>query len=772
MAFRFWRRPKVYGCRVTLEQLEDRIVLDAAAGASQQIDDHHHDTAHQAAADLQHAASQTTLAVATAPPGSVTPPGQVESQPSPQTESLGTVVPHNDLNVVMVSNDLLDIKGISDASTQGSKVIVYDAQNDNLTSLTALLDQLVQSTGQKIDNLAVVGHAEAGLLTIGSDEITFFNVSQFSPMFSAIAGDLSADAQIQFFGCSLAQDAFGQALVDRIAAFTGADVFASTNTTGGQWHDWTLEYSSDTSVTMEVVLDTATMASSDTEALPTSPGYATGWWLPKDVNESGDAINIADLPYTTNVDGTIFFVATDGDKGSHHKELWKTDGTEVGTVMVEDINLVGDGYGGTDGSNPTGLVGFNGNLYFVANDGVNGAELWRSDGTELGTYMVADLNPTAGAGSNPTGLTVMGSHLYFAADDGSGSYGMELYRTDGTTVELVKDVNPGAVSSGPHGLTAVGSWLYFAAGDASRGIELWRTDGTSANTVMIGTASFPDINPAGNAFDSTWVPQLEYVADTDTLFFAAYDSVHGNELWKISNAGTTSGLAELVVDIVPGTGDGVPVVVQGSGDGKAMESMGGVLYFTGYDATNGWELWKSDGTAPGTALVMDINPSGDSGADHFVSTGTRIFFAANDGTHGTEPWVTDGTLPGTFMVADTQVGAVGGFYRGFGVVGSLVIFSADDGTTGVEPWRSDGTLSGTFMRGDVEPRGRRQLSCRRRVGFSHRDALRCSNINRRTRTPGMEERGPSEHTHPAAISPVRGQPRQSGQRFARKRRFH
>ena len=149
MKLRFWERPKFYGCRITLEQLEERIVLDAAGGASQQTEDQQQDTTHQTVADAQQTAAQTTTAQAPAPVGSVTPPGQAASQSPQQTDNLAKVIPHNDLNVVLVSNDIQEIKGISDAAIHGAKVIVYDAQDDNLTSLSAMLDQLVQSSDRK-----------------------------------------------------------------------------------------------------------------------------------------------------------------------------------------------------------------------------------------------------------------------------------------------------------------------------------------------------------------------------------------------------------------------------------------------------------------------------------------------------------------------------------------------------------------------------------------------------------------------------------------------
>ena len=84
--------------------------------------------------------------------------------------------------------------------------------------------------------------------------------------------------------------------------------------------------------------------------------------LVSDIYLSGDSAPSA----LTNVNGIVFFAATDGSNG---RELWKSDGTGLGTVLVKNINLLGD-------SSPQNLVNVNGTLYFTADDGVNGRELW------------------------------------------------------------------------------------------------------------------------------------------------------------------------------------------------------------------------------------------------------------------------------------------------------------------------------------------------------------------------------------------------------------
>jgi ELWxxDGT repeat protein len=474
-------------------------------------------------------------------------------------------------------------------------------------------------------------------------------------------------------------------------------------------------------------------------------GTMAGTTLVKDISPGSDS-SYPSIGYSPGLGqfavlgGKLYFGANDGTNGI---QLWRTDGTAAGTSIVDNIN--------GQGAAVTSVAAVNGRILFQANDGIHGAELWTSLGKASATSLVKDINLTD-AGSNPTEFTGSGDVTYFQADGelwktggtvggtsllktnisnpysltdfngklifnaNDGVDGAEMWQSDGTSLgtALIKDIKPGPGGSGAKGFTNFDGKLIFSANDGVNGVELWISDGTA-----LGTTLLDDINPAqGYYYYGNYVPgpqgsyPAEFTAVGGTLFFVADDATHGRELWETD--GTASGTA-LVADINPGTTtDYYGDVNPNNSLPRNLTAFNGLLFFSANDGSHGRELWESDGTATGTHIVADINPGrGGSNPGGFTVVGNKLFFMASDGAHGTELWESDGTTAGTVMVKDINPGAAGSnsTYDATMIdLNGTLLFTADDGTHGMELWRSNGTAAGTVMVKDVNPGSAGSLS--------------------------------------------------------------
>ena len=438
-----------------------------------------------------------------------------------------------------------------------------------------------------------------------------------------------------------------------------------------------------------------------------------------------------------------FFAADDCATGS---ELWSSDGTAAGTGLVADIDP------GTNASYPHMLAALGNTLLFSAYDATHKWALWASDGTAQSTRFVADIrtefrNPS---GPDVTPLTVMGNRLFFAADD--GTHGSELWVSDGTTegTHLVADILPGSLGSGPRNGATANGLVYFYADDGTHGREPWVSDGSPEGTRLVAdiragaASSEPVTKPLGAASLIS--------AIGSALLMSADDGVHGTELW--GSDGTAQG-THLLANIASDTG---------SGGFYPRTELGGHLVFIARDAGGTHRLWRSDGTAEGTAIVQPAQPGvlfqpgimarrggelllsnnadkglwrsdGTSQGTALVkqfaleptnlanASGTVYLTASTTGNYGVpnELWRSDGTSAGTFLirsfpVVGTPNGQTLGAPPQIGPIdpptfppahltplGSSILFSAYDPATGSELWRSDGTPAGTVLVKDLAP---------------------------------------------------------------------
>ena len=359
----------------------------------------------------------------------------------------------------------------------------------------------------------------------------------------------------------------------------------------------------------------------------------------KDINPYGNSFPVNLTP----VGDLLFFAA---DDGVHGVELWKSDGTARGTKMVKNIGPY------KASSSPENLVNVNGTLFFTADDGKHGRELWKSNGTKAGTVLVRDLHPGPNGqfGGNSTILhgppIVVGNRLFFIAD--TGDFGSTLYVSDGTAggTYVVSDATfypPDEAFEG-----AAGGKFYFVTLDADGGAwdiaHLWVSDGTSAGTHAQAGAPIAE--------NMSILP----VNGTKLYFYT-------DRLWRTD--GTAAGTKRLTS---PGAMNSAPT------ESALMNSR---LYF------NGGALWKTDGSPVGTKLIS----SGE--VKLLTVAGNRIFFIRDSLL-----WKTDGTAAGT-----KEVGVLGAQPpRALAAVGNYVCFAeADWGNAIWTLWKSDGTVAGTYQ---------------------------------------------------------------------------
>ena len=327
----------------------------------------------------------------------------------------------------------------------------------------------------------------------------------------------------------------------------------------------------------------------------------------------------------------LFFNGYDNEHGN---ELWVTDGTEAGTHMVIDLVT------GNNGSYPYSLVDANGTLFFLDSDF---GYLWKTDGTLEGTLPVSIIQPDSY-------LVAAGDKVYFTYyDNYDENYGNELWVSNGSYAgtKRVKDIWPGYDSGlnyiDKSNTAAIGDIFYFIANDGSNGRELWRTDGSETGTRMV-------INLQGTSNGLSSGNQF-YTAN-NLLYFMARNANGEDELWK------TDGTAEGTLTLTSFSESNGWINYQ---NGYALYN--GELYFSATSATDGQELWKTNGTISGTVLVKNINPYGDSSPFGFSVVNGMLLFFANDGEHGQELWKSDGTDAGTVMVKDVAEGKDNGADR-------------------------------------------------------------------------------------------------------------
>ena len=394
----------------------------------------------------------------------------------------------------------------------------------------------------------------------------------------------------------------------------------------------------------------------------------------------------------------LYFIANDG---FGTLMLWRSAGTAESTeVFFQPAPGAVVPWGGT-------LTRVGERIIFPMTSGA-GEDFWETDGTAAGTRQVARFR-----GAGPLSPTSIGRLYLFSLSE--AEHGVELWALDGTAVRLVRDIarDPGSGRPGNkvfapfderrgRDIAALGGRIVFSAKTAPQGpARLWASDGTAVSTAEMG-------------LDVPWPRGFVQVGDR-LWFYGSTASISepssGRDLW--STDGTAAGTRSVAegVDVLSLIG-GRPGLILFGGEGLPIFP----------ETWTGVELWASDGTAEGTRLVKDIwtgmvntpwfEPEvASSYPAHFAPLGNSVLFVAGDGPTGREPWITDGTAAGTRLLLDINPTPtdeleprVGGSLPGpFVRFGDRAFFAADDGMRGRELWATDGKAAGTALVRDLLP---------------------------------------------------------------------
>ncbi len=373
--------------------------------------------------------------------------------------------------------------------------------------------------------------------------------------------------------------------------------------------------------------------------------------LVKEINDSGTSSSSPNNLFVFN--GKIYFGADDSNGTNTPggadlgRELWETDGTEVGTTFLKDLRT------GSDSSSPGNFFEFGGSIYFSANSGA-GNVLFSSDGTELNTVATGGdfvFNPLEFGGLIYYVNTVDNNALYtfdgttqakvpnVGTEDveflgaqfitinnkiiGYGRtttddpiIGIELYEYDlgSDTYTLIKDITGDDANSGISNFTAIGSEVFF---EATGG--LWKTDGTAVGTVAVTAAA----SASGVANLFAWNGELYFEGDAGT----------GDQLWKFDPVGNTlTNLSALAGDADHNPSD---YVIYDS-----------YLYYSGADAADtDKHLFRTDG------ITIEQLDSTIKDIDEIVVLNDVLYFEGDNGATGNELYSFD---PATLSTNDSR----------------------------------------------------------------------------------------------------------------------
>lgn len=330
-----------------------------------------------------------------------------------------------------------------------------------------------------------------------------------------------------------------------------------------------------------------------------------------------------------------------------------------------------------------------GEMFFVADDGVHGTELWATDGTPAGTAMVVDLSPGA-ASTIHWDAAVAGSRGVLMVQRASV---YELWATDGTAVGTTMLLSANTIGAN----VLQRPFEAIAPGVCTFGVDglMWRTDGTAVGTFSLGVPF-----TFGSVVGELAGQKVLHLANGDVVLTDGYTlSTIANltgriwqgpdQRWYNSVFRGSIMAPQSVITWLDGPGSPNFTVYGYAPTIQLID--GGMLIIENQDDLKFWH-----GTGWPTTMV------GLQAIEGFWQAGTEWMFVATDAAHGRELWLTDGTIAGT-RVVDLELGPADSDPVPVAVLPAGIVVWASVGATGSEPWVvNPATLAATSL-GDLEP---------------------------------------------------------------------
>jgi hypothetical protein len=454
--------------------------------------------------------------------------------------------------IVFIDAGVADVPTLLAGMAADTEVIILDG---NLDGIEQISEVLARRTG--IDAVHILSHGSTGGMQLGGSWLTATNVNLYADEISGWAYALTADADLLLYGCDLAADSDGQALIAALSVFTGADVAASEDPTGAasEGGDWDLEYRagaiqaatafSHSAASNWRGLLAAPVAADDSYTVNEDSTLTVNWWntawsTRQQVTFTGNTfagaenltnypvlikLNSGNIDYskTQNNGADLRFFDADGTPLAYDIDKWDEAGDSYVWVKVPQVNT-----SGTDT-----IQMYYGNA--AAPAGENQAAVWTGN-QYAAVYHLSETSGTTAADASPSGFsgTLTNGVAPYAAGQLGGAQsfdGSNDYINLGTNRNFINGLGQVTLSAWVNPTALVGSSNVFnlsinnggsPSGSTRAGIFLTNTGQISA------VARSPDAQATGRIeTTTTTVPTgswshvaavFNYATDTITIY--------------------------------------------------------------------------------------------------------------------------------------------------------------------------------------------------------------------------------------------------------------